>query len=53
MGLGWFGVGSGWLRDGLLLVWIVWGGRGRLVSNLLWVCSGLVQCGFRAGVVRV
>ena len=44
---GWFGVGSGWLS-----VWFVWG-RGRLMSSLLWVCSGLVQCGFRAGVVWV
>ena len=24
--------------DGLVLVWCVWGGRGRLVSCLVWVC---------------
>ena len=30
--------GSAWLRDGLVLVWFVWGGRGWLVSGLLWVC---------------
>ena len=34
--------------DGLVLVWFVWGGRGRLVSRLLWACSG-----FSLGLVLV